>query len=101
MYPFWSEPRKTSTTIVINEETGETATVDLLYADNQRVYNAIETITITINVLGAESVTTTYSIAHYITAMTADYPEVDIELTQALYEFGVSAKNYIKNLTNY
>ena len=45
--------------------------------------------------------TFTYSIAHYITAMTAEDPDVNMDIAKAIYEFGVAAKAYRDNRTDY
>ncbi len=84
----------------IKGENGEDVSVKYYFTDNQRVYNAIGKISIDIYVPGQENpITTTYSLAHYITEM-KDSGE-DITLAKAIYDFGVAAKTYRENRTDY
>ena len=92
---------RTSTTTIKNSETDADETVTVCYVDNQKVYNAIGKIQITIKVSDAESYTTSYSLAQYITAVSEQSPEENIDVAKAMYDFGVAAKAYRDNLTDY
>ena len=113
------EAEKAGVTVKINGSSARVntvlidgVTVNAYVADNQKVYDAAKLQTITLSIPAETNAETgetvparvesfNYSIAHYVTAMSKQQPEVDISLAMALYEFGISAKAYRDNLANY
>jgi hypothetical protein len=89
------------TTTIKNSETGEDETVNVYYVDNQKVYDAIGKITVTIKAPDKEDINTSYSLPQYITAITEKLPEENINVAKAMYDFGAAAKAYVNGLSDY
>ncbi len=92
---------RTSTATIKNSETDADETVTVYYADNQKVYDAIGKINVTIDLPEGEDIVTSYSVAQYITAVSEQTPEVNIDVAKAMYEFGVAAKAYRDSVIDY
>lgn len=91
---------RTDTTTIKNEN-DEDVTVTVFFVDNQKVYNAIGKINITIKVSEEESYSTSYSLPQYITEVSKQSPEANINVAKAMYDFGVAAKAYVEGLSDY
>ncbi len=84
-----------SGTTTIKNATGVDVTVKFFYTKSLKVYDAINKIDITIEIPNEESKYTSYSLAHYITAMSTCGENINV--AKALYDFGASAQAYREN----